>query len=285
MANAIRRRREHLSALYRQDGEAYRRSRLISVQRVIFLLAVRYIGASQSHQQRSDDHEIQWYAEYLEAGVAVATTIQQAIRTGALTLRNSRTRIEIPSCQSSDWVALDIRCAVKAARPFSASMTYAVDASEWPDLRWCGHLGWGFDRNEFAEWVRKSGIANTEELEAMMMGSRTEKGSCDSSEPNVVPVADAANTSPETKSALRDSAGAHPHAASMPQWIADLRREADEYHRAERLRNGAPVKRAVARHLEKFAREQDIRTDGHDINPRQETIYKHVLAGWVGPSD
>jgi hypothetical protein len=271
VANAIKARREHLDALYRRDGEAYRRSGLIGMQRVIFLLAVRYIGASPLHQQFTDDHEIQWYSDYLEAGVAIAATLQQAIKAGALTLRSSRTRTEIPSPQSNDWIALDVRGAVMAARPFSASMTYDVHASEWPDLCWCGHLGWGFDQNELADWVRKSGIANAEEFESLMACPRIETSSCDGAEHNVRPVGDAAIT--------------HPEAIRTPQWVGDLLREADEYHRAEQLRNGVPTKMAVARHLAKFAKEQDIRTEGHGINPSQDTIYKHALAGWVRPSD
>lgn len=187
-AQAIRKRRIFLQAIFSRNGQQQERAGLISLQRAIFILATRHVRPPEwpGHVVEKSTEllwEILWYSDYLSALLELIPPLQSAVRSGTITPRGGITRARLQPEQLTCWLELDAAKTIDAAiRDFSlANNALPPMASGWPDstvypLSACVTL------EQLACWAETGGIASRGEVATLLGEGKYDQGSLLSNE-------------------------------------------------------------------------------------------------------
>lgn len=170
---AIRARRIFLEMLFSKDGRQQEKAGVVSLSRVLFFLATRFIDRPEwpGHEVEEGTKllwEMQWYFDYLMALGELSPLIQAAILGNKITPRSGMTRSPLVSERLHSWLELDISAEIaRDSKDFweNNPLANAMD-SGWPDAS-AMPAGVCVAFDDVVAWAEAEGIATADDLAAL----------------------------------------------------------------------------------------------------------------------
>ena len=172
---AIRERRKLLKLLYSKNGRQYEKTGLVSLARIIFILAARHVERPEWPGHVVEESvelcwELEWYYSYLSALAELVPPLQTAILNGEITPRGTLTRAPLDFERLRPWLELNPSAEIAKASKSHWEITFPDTQNEivWPDAAVMPNVRMGVTIEDVSTWAESKKIVSPGELATLM---------------------------------------------------------------------------------------------------------------------